>query len=203
VGKIIVSENISLDGVVQDPRGDEGLGRGDWFDRIGDKDRQKWAEAVLAEALLAEALLLGRGSFEFFAARYPFRSGDLADRLNNMPKYVVSSTLNDPSAWNNSTVLKDDVVKEVMALKQKLTGEIVVYASGLLVPALIENDLVDELRLMTYPFVVGAGRRLFGETSSMKPMHLTSTRTVGDGLVFLSYEPVRTGNSTFDEGKTA
>jgi dihydrofolate reductase len=191
MGKIVVSENVSLDGVIQDPRGDEGLGRGDWFARVGDKDREEWAEALLAEALAAEALLLGRRSYEFFAARYPSRGGELADRLNNLPKYVVSATLEDPDAWNNSTVLKGDVVNEVSTLKQKVNGEIVVYASGRLVPTLIDHDLVDELRLMTYPFVVGAGQRLFSETSSMKPMHLINTRTVGDGLVFLTYQPVR------------
>ena len=192
MGKIVVSENVSLDGVIQDPRGDEGLGRGDWFAWVGDKDRQEWAEALLAETLGAEALLLGRRSYEYFAARYPSRNGELADRLNSLPKYVVSATLEDPDAWNNSTVLKGDVVNEVSMLKQKVNGEIVVYASGRLVHTLIEHDLVDELRLMAYPFVVGAGERLFGETSGMKPMRLIATRTVGDGLAFLTYQPVRT-----------
>jgi dihydrofolate reductase len=191
MGKIVISENVSLDGVIQDPRGEEGLGRGDWFDRIGDRDREEWAEALLDEALRTEALLLGRRSYEYFAARYPYRTGQWADRLNSMPKYVVSSTLEDPKAWHNTTVLKGDVVGEVSTLKRQLTGEVVVYASGRLAHALIEHNLVDELRLMTYPFVVGAGERLFGETSDMKPMRLVNTRTVGDGLVFLTYEPVR------------
>ncbi|HZC27966.1 MAG TPA: dihydrofolate reductase family protein [Actinopolymorphaceae bacterium] len=191
MGKIIVSENVSLDGVIQDPRGEEGLGRGDWFDRIGNRDREEWAEALTAEALATEALLLGRHSYEYFAARYPSRSGVWADRLNSIPKYVVSATLGDAGAWNNSTVLKGDVVNEVSTLKDDVDGQIVVYASGQLVPTLMEHDLVDELRLMTYPFVVGAGRRLFGETSSLKPMRLISSRTVGDGLVFLTYRRVR------------
>jgi dihydrofolate reductase len=191
MGKIVISENVSLDGVVQDPRGEEGLGRGDWFAWIGDKDREGWAQTLLAEALGAEALLLGRRSYEYFAARFPSRTGTWADRLNSMPKYVVSATLEDPDAWNNSTVLKGDAVGAVSALRQEVTGEIVVYASGRLVHTLIEHDLVDELRLMTYPFVVGAGERLFGETSGVKPMRLVTTRTVGDSLALITYEPVR------------
>jgi dihydrofolate reductase len=187
MGTIVVSENVSLDGVIQDPRGEEGLGRGDWFARIGDKDREGWAAALTAEAFAAQVLLLGRRSYEYFAARYPSRSGEWADRLNGMPKYVVSATLERADAWNNSTVLKGDVVSEVAKLKQQVDGEIVVYASGRLVPTLIEHDLVDELRLMTYPFVVGAGEHLFRETSGMKPMRLVDTSVVGDGLVFLTY----------------
>ncbi|MBO0872273.1 MAG: dihydrofolate reductase family protein, partial [Pseudonocardia sp.] len=150
MGRIVLSENVSLDGIVQDPRGEEGLGRGDWFAWITDKDREEWAEALLAEALGAEALLLGRHSYEYFAARYPSRTGEWADRLNSMPKYVVSATLEDPDAWNNSTVLKGDVVSAVSTLRRTVNGEIVVYASGRLAQTLIENELVDELRLMTY-----------------------------------------------------
>jgi dihydrofolate reductase len=191
MGRIVVSENVSLDGVIQDPRGEEGRGRGDWFAFVGDKDVHEWGEVLRAEALGAEALLLGRRSFEYFAARFPSRSGAWADRLNSMPKYVVSATLGDPDAWNNSTVLSGDAVSEVSMLKQKVDGEIVVYASGRLVHTLIEHDLVDELRLMTYPFVVGTGERLFGETSALKPMRLLATRNVGDGLALLTYQPVR------------
>jgi dihydrofolate reductase len=191
MGKIIVSENTSLDGVIQDPRGEEGLGRGDWFARVGDKDLEEWTEALTAEAQAAEALLLGRRSYEYFAARYPSRSGAMADRLNGMPKYVVSATLEDVDAWSNSTVLKGDVASEVSMLKQRVNGDIVVYASGRLVPKLIEHDLVDELRLMMYPFVVGAGRRLFGETDCMKPMRLINARTVGDSIVLLTYQPTK------------
>jgi dihydrofolate reductase len=190
MGKIVISENVSLDGVVQDPTGDEGFRQGGWVGQIGDKDREEWAKVELDEALGTEALLLGRRSYEWFAARWPSRTGEWADRLNSLPKYVVSSTLVDPD-WNNSTVLKGEVVNEVSKLKQELDGEIVVYASRQLVRTLMEHDLVDELRLMVYPVVVGAGERLFGETSDKKPVRLLNARTVGDGLAFLTYELVR------------
>jgi len=137
----------------------------------------------------AEAMLWGRRTYEFFAARWPSRSGPLADRLNSMPKYVVSSTL-EAADWNNTTVLKGDVINEVSKLKAKIDGEIVVAASFKLWHALMEHDLVDELRLMVYPVVLGAGERLFGETSQNIPMRLVSTRTVDD-LALLTYEPVR------------
>jgi dihydrofolate reductase len=190
MGKIILSENVSLDGVIQDPTGEEGLRFGGWG-RIGnDKDREAWAKVLTDEALGAEALLLGRRSYEYFATRFPSRSGAWAEKLNSLPKYVVSATLEDPD-WNNSTVLKGDVVSEVSKLKQKLDGDIVVYASGRLVPTLMEHDLVDEVRLMVFPFVLGGGERLFGETSDRKPMRLIDTRTVGDGHVLLAYQPVR------------
>ena len=162
MGKIVISNYVSLDGVVQDPAGDEGFTRGGWVGPI--KDRPELNKLALDEALGAEALLLGRRSYEFLAARWPSRSGELADRLNSLPKYVVSSTLEDP-AWNNSTVLKGDVVNEVSKLKQELDGEIVVPASFQLLHTLLEHDLVDELRLKIFPVVLGAGERLFGETS--------------------------------------
>jgi dihydrofolate reductase len=190
MGRIVISENVSLDGVIQDPAGDEGFRVGGWVGRVGDRGREEAAKALLDEALRAEALLLGRRSYEFFAARWPARSGELADRLNSLPKYVVSSTLEDPD-WNNSTVLTGDVVNEVSKLKQERNGEIVVYGSFQLLRTLLEHDLVDELRLMIYPVVLGAGERLFGETSGKKPMRLVDTQTVGDDLVFLTYEPVR------------
>jgi|ERR1035438_379806 dihydrofolate reductase len=190
MGKIIVSENVSLDGVVQDPTGDEGFRRGGWSGQIGDKDREAWAKVLFDEALGTEALLLGRRSDEWFATRWAGRSGEWADRLNNLPEYVVSSTLVEPH-WNNSTVLKGNVVNEVAKLKQELDGEIVVYASCQLVRTLMEHDLVDELRLFVFPVVLGAGERLFGETSDKKSMRLLNTRTVGDGLAFLTYELVR------------
>jgi len=190
MGKIIISENVSLDGVIQDPTGDEGFRRGGWFVQVGDKDREEAAKVLLDETLGTEAMLLGRRSYEFLAARWPSRTGALADRLNNKPKYVVSSTLHDP-AWNNSTALRGDVVSEVSKLRQELAGDIVVAASFQLVHALLEHDLADELRLMIYPVVLGAGRRLFGETSDKKPMRLTGNRTVGDSLVLLTYERVR------------
>jgi dihydrofolate reductase len=184
------SENVSLDGVVQDPTGEEGFRHGGWFGQVGDKDREEWAKVEFEEALGAEALLLGRRSDEYFGSRWTGRSGEWADRLNGLPKYVVSSTLVNPE-WSNSTVLKGEVVNEVSKLKQELDGEIVVYASRQLVHTLMEHDLVDELRLMVYPFVLGAGERLFGETSDKKSIRPRYARTVGDSLVYLTYEVVR------------
>src|SRR6202048_3985850 len=175
MGKIIVSENVSLDGVTRDPTGEEGFGRGGWLLQIGDKDREAWAKLKLDEALGAEALLLGRRSDEWFAARWLSRSGEFADRLNSLPKYVVSSHLEEPK-WTNSTVLKGDVVDQVSKLKQELDGDILVYASYQLGRTLIEHDLVDELRLVVFLVVLGAGERLFGETSDKKGLRLVGTR---------------------------
>jgi dihydrofolate reductase len=190
MGKIVVTTNVTLDGVIQDPDGQEGFGRGGWFARPGSKDFEEWAELETEEALGAEAMLLGRRSDEWFATRWLSRSGVWADKLNSLPKYVVSSTLEHPH-WSNATVLEGDVVTEVSKLKQNVDGEIIVYASYRLVRTLIEHDLVDELRLVVFPVVVGAGERLFGETSGTKPLRLLDTRTVGDGLVFYAYEFVR------------
>ena len=190
MAKIIISENVTLDGVVQDPTGDEGFRVGGWFSQVENRDREEWARVELDEALGAEALLLGRRTYEFFAARWPTRSGQWADRLNSLPKYVVSATLQDPS-WNNSTVLTGDLVDQVSTLRRKVNGDIIVYGSFQLVHTLIEHDLVDELRLMIYPFVLGAGERLFGKTSGMKYMRLIATCTVGNGVAFLTYQPVR------------
>ena len=187
MGKIIISENVSLDGVVQDPTGEEGFRLGGWFGQFGGKDLEQWATVELDEALRAEALLLGRRSDEWFAARWASRNGEWADRLNSLPKYVVSSTLDQPK-WANSTVLKGDVVTEVSKLRQELDGDIVVYGSTRLVHTLMEHDLADELRLTVYPVVLGAGERLFGETSDKKPMRLISIQTIGDGLALLTYE---------------
>ncbi|MFF3660329.1 dihydrofolate reductase family protein [Streptomyces olivochromogenes] len=195
MGKIIISENVSLDGVVQDPTGEEGFRPGGWYLQMGDKDREAWAKLLFAEALGAEALLLGRRSDEWFATRWLSRTGEWADRLNSLPKYVVSSTLQEPE-WSNSTaskgrVLKGDVVDEVSKLKQELDGDIVVYASARLVQTLMEHDLADELRLTVFPVVLGSGERLFGEAGDKKPLRLVHARTVGDGLAFLTYQPVR------------
>jgi dihydrofolate reductase len=190
MGKIVVSENVSLDGVIQDPTGDEGFRHGGWFGQIGNRDRKEWAKVEFDEALGTEALLLGRRSYEFFAARWPSRSGEWAERLNSLPKYVVSSTLEDPD-WHNSTVLRGDVVEGVSKLKQEISGDIVVYASFQLLGTLVEHDLVDELRLMIYPVVLGTGQRLFGEISDKKPMRLVNTRSLGDDVAFLTYKPVR------------
>jgi dihydrofolate reductase len=190
MGTIIVSQNVTLDGVIQDPAGSEGFKLGGWVGRIGDHGRDEAAKLLLDEARGAEALLLGRRSYEFLAARWPSRSGDLADRLNSLPKYVVSSTLDDPE-WNNTTVLGGDAFNEVSKLKQQLDGMIVTPASFQLWHTLLQHDLVDELRLMVYPVVLGAGERLFGENSDAKPMRLVGMRTVGDDLAYLIYRPIR------------
>ena len=192
MGKIVMSgpQNVSLDGVVQDPDGEEGFRLGGWFGQFGGKDLEEWNKVALEEALRAEAWLLGRRSYEFFGVRWQPRSGALADRLNSIPKYVVSSTLEDPE-WSNSTVIEGDVVSEISKLKRELDGDIVVPASYQLGRTLIEHDLVDELRLVVFPVVLGAGERLFGETPGKKPMRLLDSRTIGDGLAFLTYEFVR------------
>jgi dihydrofolate reductase len=185
MGKIIISENVSLDGVVQDPAGDEGFRVGGWVGLI--KDRPQLNKLALDEALATEALLLGRRSYEWFVARFPSRTGALADRLNSKPKYVVSSTLEHPT-WNNSAVLSGDVVSEVSKLKQELSGDIAVVGSFQLVHTLIEHDLADELRLKIFPVVLGAGQHLFGETSDKKPMRLVDSQTVEGGVACLTYD---------------
>lgn len=190
MGTIVVFENVSLDGVTQDPTADEGLNREDWRARLAPTDREEWGKRLLSDALGAEVLLLGRRSYEFFAARYPYRAGELADRMNSLPKYVVSATLTDPG-WTNSTVLVGDVVNEVSKLKHTVNGEIRVYASSQLVQTLIEHDLVDEVRLAIFPLVMGAGNRLFDQTSNPKRLRLVDTHTVGDSLTYLTYQCIR------------
>jgi dihydrofolate reductase len=190
MGRIVVTTNMSLDGIVQDPDGQEGWSGGGWFGRFGGEDLEEWAKVETEEALGAAALLLGRRSDEWFATRWQSRGGAWADRLNGLPKYVVSATLTEP-LWSNSTVLTGDVVAAVSKLKQQVDGEILVYASYRLVRALIEHDLADELRLVIFPVVLGSGQRLFGETSNQKPLRLVGTSTIGHGLAFVSYEVVR------------
>ena len=191
MGKLVISENVSLDGVIQDPTGEEGFRFGGWFDRMGAKDREQWAKVEFAEALAAEALLLGRRSYQWFAARWVTREGEWADRLRSLPKYVVASAALDGGPdWLNATVLNGDVVSAVSKLKQQVEGDIVVYASGQLVHTLLEHDLADELRLMTHPFILGAGERLFNQTGDQKPLRLTDIRAIGDSLALLTYQPV-------------
>lgn len=190
MGKIVISENVSLDGVVQDPVGAAGFRFAGWFDRLAGEDREAWAAVELEEALGTEALLLGRRTYEWFLALgWATREGAWADRLRAVPKYVVSS---DPAdlEWN-STVLKGDLVDAVSRLKQEVAGDVVLYGSGRVAHALIEHDLVDELRLMVCPFALGEGERLFGRTSAVKPVRLVGNRTVGTGIVRLTYRPVR------------
>ena len=190
MGKIVITTNVSLDGVIQDPDGQEGFRHGGWFGQFGGKDLAGWTQAETAEALRAKAMLLGRRSDEWFAARWLGRTGVWADKLNSLPKYVVSATLTEPK-WSNATVLNGDVVEEVSKVKQEVDGEILVYASYQLVRSLIEHDLVDEFRLVIFPVVLGAGERLFGETSDSKPLRLVRVQTLGEGLPLLSYEVVR------------
>jgi dihydrofolate reductase len=154
------------------------------------QDRAAWAAVEFSEARRAEALLLGRRSDAYFGTRWSSATGEWADRLNSLPKYVVSSTLEEPK-WTNVTVVKGEVVSEVSALKRQIQGEIVVYASRRLVHTLMEHDLVDELRLIVFPVVLGAGERLFGDWGNKTPLRLIGITPIGDGLVYLTYEPVR------------
>jgi dihydrofolate reductase len=190
MGKIVITTNVTLDGVVQDPDGQEGFRLGGWFGQFGGKDLEEWAKVETDEALHTQALLLGRRSDEWFGTRWASQSGVMADRLNSLPKYVVSSTLEHP-VWTNVTVLKGDVVSEVSKLKQEVDGDIVVYASYQLARTLMEHDLVDGLRLFVFPVVLGVGERLFGETTDKKPMRLADTKIIGDGLTYLTYEFLR------------
>ncbi|HEY0811772.1 MAG TPA: dihydrofolate reductase family protein [Pseudonocardia sp.] len=187
MGKIVVSENVTLDGVIEDPSGEEGLEHGGWFVQFMGEDWQAWAELELAEAQGAEALLMGRGTDKYFGARSTTMSGDWLDSLNRLPKYVVSATLHEPK-WTNAIVLAGEVISEVSRLKQQIPGEIVVYGSRPLVHTLMEHDLVDELRLTVFPVTVGAGERLFGETGDKRPLRLVHAKTVGNGLAHLTYE---------------
>ena len=186
MGRIVVTEFVSLDGVMEDPGGAEGFKYGGWSFEVSRGDEGD--KFKLDETLSSDALLLGRVTYEGFAAAWPSRDGEFADKFNTMPKYVVSSTLENPE-WNNSTVLKGDVAEEVGKLKQAHEGDIVVHGSARLVQTLLERDLVDELRLMVYPVVLGSGKRLFGETSNKKPLRLADSKTVGDGVVILVFEP--------------
>jgi dihydrofolate reductase len=186
VGRIVVTEFVSLDGVIEDPGGAESYRHGGWSFEIARGDEGD--KFKLDETRSSQALLLGRVTYEGFAKAWPSREGEFADKLNSMPKYVVSSTLETPE-WNNSTVLKGDVAEEVAALKQRLDGEIVVHGSARLVQALLEHDLVDELRLMVFPVVLGGGKRIFGESSDKKRLRLVDSKTVGDGVLVLVYQP--------------
>ena len=191
MGKIVMSgpQNVSLDGVIQDPDGAEGFRLGGWFPQVGGRDLEAWNKVALDDALGAAAWLLGRRSYEFFGARWRPRSGELADRLNNMPKFVVSSTLVDPT-WNNTTVIRGDVLTEVGRLKGELDGDIVVPASFRIVRTLLEHDLVDQLRLKFFPVVLGAGDRLFGDTTATKSMRLVDLRTLDGDTTYLIYERI-------------
>jgi dihydrofolate reductase len=186
MGRIVVTEFVSVDGVIEDPGGSEEFEHGGWafeFSRGDEGDKFK-----LDETMASEALLLGRVTYEGFATAWPSRQGEFADKFNGMPKYVVSSTLEN-AEWNNSTVLKGDLVEEVTKLRDGADGDVVVHGSAQLAQALLEHGLVDELRLMVSPVVLGSGKRLFGETSNKRPLQLADSRTVGDGVAILVYRP--------------
>ena len=186
MGRIVVTEFMSLDGVVEDPGGAENFKYGGWsfeFSRGDEGDKFK-----LDETLASDALLLGRVTYEGFAAAWPSREGEFADKFNNMPKYVVSRTLTDPE-WANTTVLDGDLAESVATLKQRHDGDIVVHGSVSVAQTLIDSNLVDELHLMVFPVILGQGKRLFGETSDKKPLQLAESKTVGDGVTILVYRP--------------
>jgi dihydrofolate reductase len=186
MGKIVVTEFVSLDGVIQAPGGGEEYKHAGWTFEISRGDEGE--KFKLDETMGSEALLLGRVTYEGFAAAWPKMKNDFADKFNNMPKYVVSSTLEDPE-WTNTTVLSGDLVEEVTALRERLDGDIVVHGSAQLVQALIEHDLVDELRIMQFPVILGSGKRLFGETSDKHALKLADCKVVGDGVAILTYTP--------------
>jgi len=184
MAKIMITEFVSLDGVMEDPGGAEGYKYGGWTFEIDQGEGQRFK---LDETLGTDALLLGRVTYEGFAKAWPTMEGEFADKFNGMPKYVVSSTLQSAD-WNNTTVLRGDVVEEVSKLRRAPDGVIAVHGSRTLAQALIENDLVDELHLMVFPVVLGAGKRLFGETPDRLRLRLTSSKVVGDGVLILIYE---------------
>ena len=186
MGTLVISENITLDGVIEDPTGDDGFSRGGWFSRISEEDRQRWAEIQSAEAFDAAAELYGRRSYEWLTSRWATREGAWADRLRTISKYVVSATLEEP-VWPNTTILRGDIVDEVARLKQQLDGDLVLVGSGRLAHTLIEADVVDEVRLIVYPFVAADGARLFEKSNELRSLRLLETRTVGRGLVLLRY----------------
>jgi len=188
MGRIVVTEFVSLDGVIEAPGGGEEYEHAGWtfeIDRGEEGDKFKYEELVEAEAQL-----LGRATYEGFAAAWPTMEDEVgfAEKMNSMPKYVVSSTLEE-ATWENTTVLSGDVVDEVTKLKHEVDGVILVAGSARLAQAMIEHDLVDELRLMVFPVLLGSGKRLFGEVSAKKPLRLVGSRTLGDGIALLTYEP--------------
>ena len=188
MAQIIVTEFVSLDGVMEDPGGAESFKHGGWTFEIS--RGEEGDSFKLDETLASDALLLGRVTYEGFAAAWPSREGEFADKFNSMPKYVVSSTLTAPE-WNNTTVLDGDVVERVSRLRRELDGNVVVHGSGQLVQTLLEHDLVDELRLMVFPVLLGSGKRLFAQTTEKKPLSLAESRTVGDGVAILVYRRSR------------
>ncbi len=184
MARIIVTEYISIDGVIQAPGGGEEFEHAGW---VFDYDRGEGQAFKDEETLASEAQLLGRRTYDAFAPAWPTMEGEVADKFNEMPKYVISKTLRDPE-WNNTTVLGGDAVEEARALKDRLEGDIVVHGSAQLAQLLIEHDLVDELRLMVFPVVLGTGKRLFADPAGKKPLELAGSKVVGDGIAILTYQ---------------
>jgi dihydrofolate reductase len=185
MGRIVVTEFVSLDGVMEDPGGAEDFKHGGWsfaFSRGEQGDKFK-----LDETLGSEALLLGRVTYDGFADAWPTRDDAFADKFNSMPKYVIGSRA-DAGRWNNSTVLEGDPVEATRRVRDECAGQIVVHGSAQLAQTLLENDLVDELRLMVFPILLGSGKRLFGETSDKKTLRLVDSKIVGDGVAILTYQ---------------
>jgi dihydrofolate reductase len=185
LGRIVVTEFVSLDGVMEDPGGSESFKHSGWSFEISRGDEGD--QFKLEETMASDALLLGRVTYEGFAKAWPSRQGEFADKFNSMPKYVVSATLENPE-WTNSTVLRGDLSAEVEQVKQRHERDVVVHGSAQLVHWLLEHDLVDELRLMVFPVVLGTGKRVFGETSDKKRLRLAESKVVGDGVTILRYE---------------
>lgn len=187
MGRIVVTEFVSLDGVIEAPGGGEDYKHGGWTFEI--ERGEEGDQFKMDELVEAEAQLLGRVTYEGFAAAWPTMEDEagFAEKMNSMPKYVVSSTL-ESADWENSTILSGDLAEEIGRIKEEVDGVILVAGSATLVQGLIENDLVDELRLMVFPVALGSGKRLFGETEDKKPMKLVDSKTVGDGIAVLTYE---------------
>jgi dihydrofolate reductase len=185
MARIVASEFMSLDGVIEDPGGSEDFKYGGWSFEISSGD--DGMQFKVDETMGSDAMLLGRTTYEGFAEAWPGRDGDFADRFNTMPKYVVSSTLRDPE-WTNTTVVGGDLRAAVARVNEEHDGDVVVHGSAQLVRGLIAGDLLDELRLMVYPVVLGAGKRLFGATDDKKPLRLAESRVVGDGVTILVYQ---------------
>ena len=187
MGKLVISTNMTLDGVVQDPDGQEGFRLGGWFAKSAGKDLEMWRKGMFEQTLSIQALLLGRRTEEWFGSRWTERTDDWANALNALPKYVISATLDEPR-WTNTTILRGDAVKEAAKLKQDIDGTIVIYASYQLGRALLDAGLVDEVQLFVFPVVLGEGERLFGPSDAEHPLRLVKASTIGDGLVHLHYD---------------
>lgn len=191
MGRIVVHENVTIDGVMQDPVGDGGFKNGGWFALMPDDVQQAWAAVEYQEAQEGGAWLIGRGTYEWFAERWADRPGEWGDRLRQVPKYVVSATLADASAWANCTVLDGDPVQAAARVRREVDGDVLVYGSRPLAQLLLDHDMVDELRLMTHPFLAGAGDRIFPSSGDLRPLRLTGVREIAGYLALLTYQPVR------------